>query len=91
MSGRARSRIRPDYYLNGMSLILFQASNNQYVLVKSVEIHENSWREIRRGWSGNPNLYVKMEYRKEKVWTKTVKGTLSPQFPDNQIVIKSWV
>ena len=57
------------------------------LIVKRVELNEYAWKQIRHGWSDSPNLYVEIEYGKEKVRTETVENTPSPVFPDKQIIV----
>ena len=57
------------------------------LIVKCVELNECAWKKIGRRWGDSPNLFVEMEYGKEKVRTETIKNTLSPVFPDKQIIV----
>ena len=59
--------------------------------MKRVELNKRAWKEVRRGWSDSPSLYVKIEYGREKVQTKVVGRTFSPDFPIKQIIVRSCV
>ena len=59
--------------------------------MKRVELNKRAWKEVRRGWSDSPSLYVKIEYGREKVQTKIVGRTFSPDFPIKQIIVRSCV
>ena len=60
------------------------------LIVKCVELNECAWKKIGRRWGDSPNLFVEMEYGKEKARTETVKDTLSPVFPDKQVIVTPW-
>ena len=57
------------------------------LIVKCVELNECAWKKIGRRWGDFPNLFVEMEYGKEKARTETIKNTLSAVFPDKQIIV----
>ena len=57
------------------------------LIVKCVELNECAWKKIGCRWGDSPNLFVEMEYGNEKARTETIKNTLSPVFPDKQIIV----
>ena len=95
MSNLVLPCVRPDYFLKGIfSSPLFSLSPPALgrtmifgLIVKCVELNECAWKKIGRRRGDSPNLLVEMEYGKEKARTETVKNTLSPVFPDKQIIV----
>ena len=94
MSDLALPHVRPDYFLKGIfSSPLFSLSLPSLgrslifgLIVKCVELNKHAWKQVRRGRSDSPNLFVEMEYGKETARTATIKDTLSPVFPDKQLI-----
>ena len=60
------------------------------LIVKCVELNECAWKKIGRRRGDSPNLFVEMEYGKEKARTETIRNTLSPVFPAKQIIVTPW-
>ena len=96
MSDLVLPRIRPDYFIKGIfssppspssPLPSLGRSLIFGLIVKCVELNECAWKKIGRRWGDFPNLFVEMEYGKEKARTETIKNTLSPVFPDKQIIV----
>ena len=100
MSDLVLPRIRPDYFIKGIfssppspssPLPSLGRSLIFGLIVKCVELNKHAWKQVRRGRSDSPNLFVEMEYGKETARTATIKDTLSPAFPDKQIIVTPWV
>ena len=95
MSNLVLPCVRPDYFLKGIPSSpsfppFFLLSIETLIfglLVKRVELDKHAWKQIGRRRGESPNLYVKVEYGKEKARTKTTRNTLSPVFPDKQIIV----
>ena len=95
MSDLALPHVRPDYFLKGiLSSPLFSLSLPSLgrslifgLIVKCVELNECAWKKIGRRRGDSPNLFVEMEYGKEKARTETIKNTLLPVFPDKQVIV----
>ena len=96
MSDLVLPRIRPDYFIKGIfssppspssPLPSLGRSLIFGLVVKCVELNECAWKKIGRRWGNFPNLFVEMEYGKEKARTETVKDTLSPVFPDKHVIV----
>ena len=73
------------------SLLSLPLANHFGLIVKCVELNKHAWKQVRRGRRDSPNLFVEMEYGKEKARTATIKDTLSPVFPDKQLIATPWV
>ena len=96
MSDLVLPHVRPDYFIKG---IFSSPSSPSFLppslsrslifglIVKCVELNECAWKKIGRRRGDSPNLFVEMEYGKEKARTETIKNTLSPVFPDKQIIV----
>ena len=96
MSDLVLPHVRPDYFIKG---IFSSPSSSSFpppslgrslifgLIVKCVELNECAWKRIGRRWGDSPNLFVEMEYGNEKARTETIKNTLSPVFPDKQIIV----
>ena len=94
MSNLVLPCVRPDYFLKGISsspsFPPFSPLSIETLifglLVKCVELDKHAWKQIGRRRGESPNLYVEVEYGKEKARTETTRNTLSPVFPDKQII-----
>ena len=96
MSDLVLPHVRPDYFIKG---IFSSPSSSSFpppslgrslifgLIVKCVELNECAWKKIGRRRGDSPNLFVEMEYGKEKARTETIKNTLLPVFPDKQVIV----
>ena len=95
MSNLVLPCVRPDYFLKGIPSSpsfppFFLLSIETLIfglLVKRVELDKHAWKQIGRRRGESPNLFVEVEYGKEKARTETTRNTLSPVFPDKQIIV----
>ena len=83
--------LRPDYFIQGMfvpTTIYYIVFTNRQSAVQKVSISEGYWKKTRLSLRGAPSLYVTLKYGKEKVKTRTVNNSFSPNFDDKQLVVR---